>query len=242
MILSKPQPTSKSNHIPIVLVRNLAKLYQHGKIKVDALSGVNLNLPKGSFVVLYGPSGSGKSTLLHMLGGIDRPTQGEIYILDKALHSASETDLTRFRRDQVGFIFQFFNLIPSLNALDNTILPLLAKGHPLHEARKLGKLMLDQLGLAQRIQHRPSEMSGGEQQRTAIARALIIEPALVLADEPTGNLDSTTAHDIIQLMVQLNRETGITFIIATHNPVIKPYASHLFEMQDGRLSSIQESK
>jgi ABC-type lipoprotein export system ATPase subunit len=221
----------------LLRIHQVHKTYQQGAVLVEAVRGVDLCLPAGAFAVLYGASGCGKSTLLHLLGGIDRPSRGEIYIQGQALHRLSEAELTRFRRDQIGFVFQFYNLIPAFSALDNVILPLLAQGQSLKAARQRGLELLDRMGLAQRLKHRPNALSGGEQQRVAIARALAPGPALVLADEPTGDLDSATAQGIVQQMLALNRQTGTTFLIATHNPALQAYASHLFEMRDGVLEA-----
>ncbi|RPI29889.1 MAG: ABC transporter ATP-binding protein [Chloroflexota bacterium] len=214
----------------------LCKTYRRSQVQVEALRGVNLEIPKGAFVVIAGPSGSGKTTLLHLLGGIDRPTAGQLCIDGYALEHARETELTRFRRDRIGFIFQFYNLLPSLNALDNVILPLLARGWSWKKAGPRGQAVLRQVGLQGRAHHKPGELSGGEQQRVAIARALVVEPALVLADEPTGDLDSITASGVIQLMVSLNRQLGVTFVIATHNLEICQFATHTYEMRDGKLA------
>ena len=219
----------------LLRVHQVHKTYQQGSILVEALRGIDLSLPAGAFAILYGASGCGKSTLLHLLGGIDRPTRGEIYVQDKALHLLNETELTRLRRDQIGFVFQFYNLIPAFSALDNVILPLLAQGQSLKAARQRGEELLNSMGMRQRLKHRPNALSGGEQQRVAIARALAPGPAVVLADEPTGDLDSTTAQGIVEQMLRLNRQTGTTFLIATHNPALQAYATHLFEMQDGLL-------
>ena len=219
----------------LVRAHQVHKTYQQGSILVEALRGVDLSLPAGAFAVLYGASGCGKSTLLHLLGGIDRPTRGEIYLQEQPLHQLHEAGLTRLRRDQIGFVFQFYNLLPAFSALDNVILPLLAQGQPLKAARRRGQELLSGMGMAERLKHRPNALSGGEQQRVAIARALAPGPVLVLADEPTGDLDSTTAQGIVEQMLSLNRQTGTTFLIATHNPALQAYATHLFEMKDGLL-------
>ncbi len=220
----------------IIQARGLEKIYRRGAQQVAALRGVDLDLQAGEFAVILGPSGGGKSTLLHVLGGIDRPSAGQVRVNGFALESASESALTRFRRDHIGFIFQFYNLLPSLSALDNVLLSLLAKGWGWQAARQHGLEMLAQVGLAHRSGHRPAELSGGEQQRVAIARALSVDPALVLADEPTGDLDSATANELLELMADLNRSLGKTFIIATHNQETCRFATSLFEMRDGRLS------
>ena len=219
----------------LIQARDLRKTYHRGRVKVEALRGIDLDIPPGAFVVITGVSGSGKTTLLHLLGGIDSPTAGQFSIDGQALERASETELTRFRRDRIGFVFQFYNLLPSLNTLDNVILPLLAKGWPWKKARQRGEAILQQVGLQSRWQHKPGELSGGEQQRVAIARALVVQPAVVLADEPTGDLDSATAGEIIQLMLQLNQQLGTTIILATHNLDICRVATHHYQMSDGRL-------
>ena len=221
----------------LIQARGLRRVYRRGQVQVEALRGVDLDIPAGAFVVIVGPSGSGKTTLLHLLGGIDRPSAGQICIGGQSIEGASEAELTRFRRDHVGFVFQFYNLLPSLNALDNVILPLLAKGWAWKKAGERGQAMLRQVGLQARGQHKPGELSGGEQQRVAIARALVAEPAMVLADEPTGDLDSASAREVVELMAGLNRGLGVTFVIATHNLELCRYATHTYEMNDGRLTT-----
>jgi ABC-type lipoprotein export system ATPase subunit len=220
----------------VILAQGLIKYYQRGKVRVEALRGVDLKVPRGAFVVIVGPSGGGKTTLLHLLGGIDRPSAGKIRVDGQTLDTARESELTRFRRDHIGFVFQFYNLLPSLNALDNVALPLLARGWPWKKANEFGRAFLERVGLQERWQHMPGELSGGEQQRVAIARALVGEPAVILADEPTGDLDSATSGEIIQLMVNLNHQLGTTFIIATHNQTACQFATHTYEMCDGLLT------
>ena len=221
----------------VIRAINLHKTYPRGREQVEALRGVDLEVARGAFVVVRGPSGSGKSTLLHLLGGIDRPSRGSVVVNGTALEAASERELTRFRRDHVGFIFQFYNLLPSLSALDNVILPLLAKRWPFARARPRGLEMLAQVGLEARRGHLPGELSGGEQQRVAIARALIVEPEVVLADEPTGDLDSESARGVMDLMFELNRRSGTTFAVATHNPDLAARADRVFELRDGRIQA-----
>jgi len=221
----------------LIEAAGLEKIYQRGDEDVVALRNVNLSVLPGEFAVIIGPSGSGKSTLLHLLGGIDRPSHGELHVNGVDLVAASEAALTRFRRDNIGFVFQFYNLLPSLNALDNVILPLLAKGLSWKAARARGADMLAQVGLSHRQKHTPGQLSGGEQQRVAIARAMLLEPCVVLADEPTGDLDSDSANSIITLMVELNHRLGVTFIIATHNLNLLNVASRTYEMVDGLVNS-----
>ena len=220
---------------PLIHAAGVKKVYQRGSQEIVALWDTDLSILPGEFVVILGPSGSGKSTLLHLLGAIDRPTHGQLLVNGVDLVAASESALTRFRRDNLGFIFQFYNLLPSLNALDNVTLPLLAKGLGWKASRQRAAAMLDQVGLDHRQQHTPAQLSGGEQQRVAIARAMVLEPCLILADEPTGDLDSASANAIIHLMAELKARLGITFIVATHNLNLLPVASRLFELEDGHL-------
>ena len=224
----------------IIKAKGLKKVYKRGSEEVVALWDTSLSISAGEFIIIMGPSGSGKSTLLHLLGGIDRPTQGDLIVNGVDLVNVSEAALTRFRRDNIGFVFQFYNLLPSLNALDNVILPLLAKGKSWKASRERGMAMLDQVGLSHRRKHTPSQLSGGEQQRVAIARAMVVEPCVILADEPTGDLDSASANSIIALMVELKERQGVTFIVATHNPLLVQAATHTYELVDGRLSSISD--
>jgi lipoprotein-releasing system ATP-binding protein len=221
----------------LIEAAGLEKVYKRGNEVVPALRNVNLSVLKGEFSVIIGPSGSGKSTLLHLLGGIDRPTKGTLRVNGVDLTTANEAVLTRFRRDNIGFVFQFYNLLPSLNALDNVILPLLAKGMSWKAARIHGAAMLEQVGLVHRQMHTPGQLSGGEQQRVAIARAMVLEPCVILADEPTGDLDSTSANSIISLMVDLNQRSGVTFIVATHNLNLLKVASQAYELVDGLLNT-----
>jgi len=221
---------------PLIQAVGIKKIYKRGLESITALQKTDLNISAGDFVVISGPSGSGKSTLLHLLGGIDRPSEGSLVVNGLDLIKASESSLTRFRRENLGFIFQFYNLLPSLNALDNVILPLLAKGMDWKEARRRGAEALEQVDLAQRSRHIPAQLSGGEQQRVAIARAMVNQPCLILADEPTGDLDSASAESILKLMVELRNRLGVTFIVATHNLALLRAASHAFELRDGCLS------
>ena len=222
----------------LIEAAGLEKVYKRGNEEVAALRNTNLTVEAGEFVVIIGPSGSGKSTLLHLLGGIDRPTKGQLRVNGVDLVSASEAALTRFRRDNIGFVFQFYNLLPSLNALDNVILPMLAKGMSWKQSRLRGTAMLEQVGLNHRQKHTPSQLSGGEQQRVAIARAMVLEPCVILADEPTGDLDSASANSIVSLMVELNQRLGVTFIVATHNLNLLKVASFAYELVDGFLNQI----
>jgi ABC-type lipoprotein export system ATPase subunit len=223
---------------PLIHAAGVNKVYKRGGQEVVALWDTDLSILPGEFIVIFGPSGSGKSTLLHLLGGIDRPTHGQLRVNGVDLVAASEGALTRFRRDNLGFVFQFYNLLPSLNALDNVVLPLLAKGLGWRAARLRAAAMLDQVGLSQRQKHTPSQLSGGEQQRVAIARAMVVEPCLILADEPTGDLDSASATGIIHLMADLKQRLGVTFIVATHNLNLLQMAGRSYELVDGHLNPI----
>lgn len=219
----------------MISVRQLHKTYHRGEEAIHALRGIDLEIEKGESIVILGPSGGGKSTLLNMLGGIDRPTSGSVIVNGFELEKASEEALTLFRRDHVGFIFQFYNLISALNAVENVSLPLMARGMAYKQARQRAAEILHRVGLEQRLEHLPAELSGGEQQRVAIARSIICEPDLVLADEPTGDLDSVSAHEVTSLMHELNAELGITFVVATHNLALTEKASRVFELLDGQL-------
>lgn len=222
----------------LIKAENLSRVYHRGQEKVEALKEVSLNLPFHSFAVILGPSGGGKSTLLHLLGGMDRPTSGSLSINGFDLVRARESSLTSFRRDNIGFIFQFYNLLPSLSALDNVILPLLAKGRPLNPSREKAKALLEQVGLTDRILHRPGQLSGGEQQRVAIARAVAKQPEILLCDEPTGALDITTGKVVLDVLSDINREMGTTVIVITHNAAIGGMAHRVVRMMDGRVRDI----
>jgi ABC-type lipoprotein export system ATPase subunit len=222
----------------LIEAAGLGKVYTRGNEEVIALRDGHLYVSQGEFIVIIGPSGGGKSTLLHLLGGIDRPNQGELHVNGVDLVAASDAALTRFRRDNIGFVFQFYNLLPSLNALDNVILPLLARGLGWKASRQLGSAMLEQVGLAHRQKHTPGQLSGGEQQRVAIARAMVLKPCVILADEPTGDLDSTSAKSIIALMLDLNQRLGVTFIVATHNLDLLKVAGRAYQLVDGLLNML----
>jgi putative ABC transport system ATP-binding protein len=194
-----------------------------------------LSIKKGEFLSIMGPSGSGKSTLLNLIGGLDQPTSGEIFIDDKPLHGISDDELTLIRRRRIGFIFQFFNLLPILTAAENVGLPLLLEGIPFSRINPKAISLLEQVGLGKRTEHRPEQLSGGEMQRVAIARALITDPAVLLADEPTGNLDSHTSEEIFMLLANLN-EKGQTIVMVTHDPKAAAYGTRVITLKDGSLS------
>mgnify|MGYP002622706783 CR=1 FL=1 len=217
---------------PIKLT-NLARHFERGGMDVQALRGVDLSIEPGEFVALVGPSGSGKSTLLNLLGGLDRATAGELWLNGTALHTATEADRTLHRRRRIGFIFQSFNLLPRLTALENVAVPLMLSGVSLAEREARAKALLEKVGLGHRLEHYPTELSGGEQQRTAVARALIHNPSLILADEPTGNLDTKTGEEVMALLKELNQEQGITLIVVTHDEEVATYADRIVKLRDG---------
>jgi putative ABC transport system ATP-binding protein len=214
---------------------NAGKTYHQGVKEVHALRDVSFRIKKGEFLSIMGPSGSGKSTLLNLIGGLDQPTTGKIFIDGRPLHGISDDELTLLRRRRVGFIFQFFNLLPVLNAVENVTLPLLLEGIPISEIRPRAVRLLEQVGLGERTEHRPEQLSGGEMQRVAIARALITEPAVLLADEPTGNLDSHTSEEMFMLLRSLN-EKGQTIVMVTHDAKAAAYGSRIITLKDGVLS------
>ncbi|MGQ9545446.1 MAG: ABC transporter ATP-binding protein, partial [Candidatus Bathycorpusculaceae bacterium] len=212
-----------------------------GKVLVLALRGVSFEIEESELVTIFGPSGSGKSTLLHLIGCLDRPDEGEIMIDGSDVLQLSDDALAELRLKKIGFVFQFFNLLPRLTALKNVQLPLTIAGTSEEEALERAKEMLKLVGLEARMNHRPSELSGGEQQRVAIARALINNPKIVLADEPTGNLDTKTGWEIVQLIRELNEKKGQTFVIVTHDPHIAETADRIIHLKDGLIEGIKEA-
>lgn len=218
----------------ILRVENLTKIYGKGETKVTALDDVSLNIKKGEFVVVIGPSGSGKSTLLHILGGVDTPTSGKVYIDGTDLYSLDQSRLAIFRRRNIGLVYQFYNLVPVLNVEENISLPLLLDKRR-EDKKKLGDI-LGTLGLTDRAGHLPNQLSGGQQQRTSIGRALINDPALILADEPTGNLDSRNSEEIIALLKYYNKTYSQTLIIITHDERIALQADRIIYFEDGKIA------
>src|SRR5277367_4325852 len=214
----------------------LVKTYAMGKRTLEVLRGVNLQIARGEFLALRGASGAGKSTLLHLIGGLDSPNAGEIFFKGQNLAKFSEGELTHFRNRRVGFIFQAYHLLPELTALENVCLPARVARISAAQVEKRGRDLLSRVGLAERGEHKPFELSGGEQQRVAIARALVNEPELLLADEPTGNLDSHTGGEIIELLKSLRVEKKMTLIIATHDAKIAAHAQRVIELIDGRIA------
>jgi len=220
---------------PLLLARQVHKSFTLGRRSLEVLRGVNLTLAEGDFLALRGASGAGKSTLLHLLGGLDTPDAGEIRFAGKNLVSLSRRELARFRNRRVGFVFQAYHLLPELDAMENVCLPARMARVPAREAEKRGRELLARVGLKDRMGHRPYELSGGEQQRVAIARALINNPDIVLADEPTGNLDSHTGEQIIELLFELHNEMRTTLIIATHDAKVAARALRVVELVDGQI-------
>jgi putative ABC transport system ATP-binding protein len=209
--------------------------YVMGETEVRALRGLSLKIDEGEFVAVVGPSGSGKSTLMHLIGALDVPDEGRVLLDGKDISEYTESELAGIRGEKVGFVFQTFNLIPTLNSLENVALPLTFQGVPREERSERAADLLDMVGLGDRTGHKPAELSGGEQQRVAIARALINDPEILLADEPTGNLDSETGDEVMKLLERLNRDRGMTVVIVTHNPKDAAHADRTINMIDGTL-------
>lgn len=218
-------------------VNNLIKQYKQGDVVIKALDSVGVQVRKGEFISIMGRSGSGKSTLLNMLGGLDRPSSGEVLIDGEDIARLSNRKLVKVRRNKIGFVFQQYNLVPTLTAFENVELPLKYAGVSGKKRRELVSKALEEVGLGKRFSHRPNQMSGGEQQRVAIARALVTKPAIILADEPTGEVDSHTAEQIIELMKKLNRELEATFIIVTHDPAVAEHTNRIIRLSDGKIES-----
>jgi len=218
----------------MISLNHVTKVFD-GKRKATALEGVELDIERGQVVSIVGPSGSGKSTLLNLIGGLDRPTSGEIRIDGENLSDLSDDDLTRIRRDKIGFVFQFFNLLPTLNCLENVALPLHLRKWPRKKIEDRAKELLDLVQLGHRLEHLPDELSGGERQRVAIARALSVYPPILLADEPTGNLDTKTGQEILKLVDDLHSRLGSTVLIVTHDPDVAGRCSRTVALRDGRI-------
>jgi lipoprotein-releasing system ATP-binding protein len=227
-------PASGSLRPPLIVAEGVEKDYRGGGEVLRVLKGVNLTVHEAELVAVVGASGVGKSTLLHVLGALDRPTAGRVHFRGQDLFARPEPELTRFRRDEVGFVFQLYNLLADFSALENAMLPALIQRRPAAEARGLALDALREVGLLERMSHRPGELSGGEQQRVALARALVGRPAMILADEPTGNLDPKTSEDVFELFARLQAERGVAFVIATHNLDLARRADRLVRLIDGR--------
>ncbi len=220
-------------------VQAINKVYKEHDVATNALAGVDFKMEKGEFTALFGPSGSGKTTLLNIIGGLDRPSAGKVWLSDQEITALNDSQLSRLRLFKVGFVFQAYNLIPVLTALENVEYILILQHVPRKERRERSIKILEQLGLGQLVNKKPTEMSGGQQQRVAVARAIVHLPELVLADEPTANLDSKTAHELMDMMHKLNQDQGITFLFSTHDPMVMEYAKRLVELKDGKITNDQ---
>ncbi len=227
---------------PVIQVKKLYKIYRVGENKVRALNGVDLTIYRGEFCSIVGTSGSGKSTMLNMLAGLEKPTKGEIVIAGQHLEKMSENELVKFRREHVGFIFQSFNLLGTMDAVENVALPLMFRGVPKKERMEKADKMLDLVGLSKHKDHRPNEMSGGQQQRVGVARALVLDPEIIFADEPTGNLDSNTSAEVMRLMQKVVRERNQTLVMVTHDNHLASFADRIFHIIDGKIVKIEDNR
>lgn len=222
---------------PLIKLENVWKIYQLGMVDLEILKGINLEIAPGNFVVILGPSGSGKSTLLHIIGLLDTPTKGKVFLRDQDTSLLSEDELAQIRGQKIGFIFQQFNLLQNLTALENVMLPMIFQGITEKGRIERAEFLLEAVGLGERIRHRPFELSGGEQQRIAIARSLANNPEVIVADEPTGNLDSTTGKKIMETLINLHEKEHKTMIVVTHDPTIAKYSEQIINIKDGQLVS-----
>lgn len=232
--------TSNNKHIPFISVEKLYRVYRMGSEKVYALNGISLEIDRGEIVCLLGPSGSGKSTLLNALAGLEKPNKGTIKIGNVEITKLNESEVTLFRSLNVGFVFQTYNLIPTLNALENVSLGLTLKGVSKAERDKSAKQMLEMVGLGKRLYHKPSELSGGQQQRVAIARAFVGNPKIIFADEPTGNLDTKTSLEVMDLLKRMAKANNQTIIMVTHDEEMTKYADRVYHMRDGKIEKIHK--
>jgi len=234
--MNQTEPSADTS--PLVSVRNLTKTYQRGPEQVEVLHGINLDIAKGDFVALMGPSGSGKSTLLNLIGGLDAPTGGEIEIQGQRIDKMGDRELAKWRSHHVGFVFQFYNLMPTLSAQKNVELPLLLTSLSAKQRQQNATIALTLVGLEDRRKHRPNELSGGQQQRVAIARAIVSDPTVLICDEPTGDLDRHSAEEILALLDTLNREHGKTIIMVTHDPKAAEAARRVIHLDKGELTDL----
>jgi len=229
-----------NNGKEVITVKGLYKVYRVGEMKVRALNGVDFSIRRGEFCSIVGASGSGKSTLLNMLAGLEKPTKGEIVIAGEHIEKKSENELVRFRQAHIGFIFQSFNLMATMNAVENVALPLTFQGVDKRRRLARAERMLDMVGLKKYGKHRPTQMSGGQQQRVGVARALVVEPEIIFADEPTGNLDSRTSREVMELMQRIVRERRQTLIMVTHDNELAGFADRIFHIRDGKIIRIDD--
>lgn len=232
----------EQKRIPVIQVKGLKKIYHVGETKVKALNGIDFTIYKGEFCAIVGTSGSGKSTLLNMLAGLEKPTRGEVIIAGNHIELMNESRLVRFRREHVGFIFQSFNLLGTMNAVENVALPLTFRGMRKKERTRLAMDTLKLVGLKKHALHKPTQMSGGQQQRVGVARALVVKPEIIFADEPTGNLDSNTSEEVLHLMRQVVREQNQTLVMVTHDSHLASYADRIFRIIDGKIVSIEDNR
>ena len=226
---------------PVIELRNVWKVYKMGKVRVTALREVSLKIDKGDFIVIIGPSGSGKSTLMHMIGSLDRPTKGKVFLNGKDISRFTESELAQIRGKEIGFVFQTFNLIPTLTAMENVELPMIFQKVPAAIRKKRARSLLSSVGLGHRLKHLPHELSGGERQRVSIARALSNDPKVILADEPTGNLDTNTGQNVLDLFKQLNEERGTSIALVTHDLSAAKRAKRILHMHDGKITFDQQN-
>lgn len=227
---------------PVIKVKDLYKIYRVGETKVRALNGVSFTIDRGNFCAIVGTSGSGKSTLLNMLAGLEKPTKGEIIIAGEHMETKSENKLVAFRREHIGFIFQSFNLMGTMNAIENVALPLTFQGMDKKKRNAKAEEMLDLVGLTKHKKHRPNQMSGGQQQRVGVARALVVEPEIIFADEPTGNLDSNTSVEVMNLMKKIVREKNQTLVMVTHDNYLASFADVILRIKDGKIIEIEDKR
>ena len=235
--MNHPEPTLR----PLIQVQDLTKVYQFGEVEVHALRGISLSIEQGEFVAIMGPSGSGKSTFMNILGFLDQPTHGQYFLEGIGGERLTKDELAEIRNQKIGFVFQGFNLLARASALENIQLPMIYAGTSSRKRKEIAQKALSEVGLAGREHHHPTQLSGGEQQRVAIARALVNQPSIILADEPTGNLDSKTSEEIMAIFQRLNRDLGITVIMITHEPDIARYAKRDIHFKDGRVIDDREN-
>ncbi len=222
--------------VPIFELKDVWKTYCMKDVETNALRGINIKVEKGEYAAILGPSGSGKSTLMHIMGCLDTPTKGKVFIEGREVSQMNDDELARIRRDKIGFVFQAYNLIQGLTAIENISLPMRFSGHSRGESQRKAKELLKKVGLQERMSHKPNEMSGGEQQRVAIARSLVNDPDVILADEPTGNLDTSTGREIMELLESLHKKTGKTIIVVTHDTRLAARAEREIKMVDGQVA------